>query len=228
MSSVNTIFNPEYIDSLYPKPARYRRNLLAEARTTNYGVVRLELIETLYERMYDQRRELGSDEQNWPHRIMGGRRVVHVEPGAEKLRLSVQYAPLGEAEDVDAPLNGGSPVGGQETLDADLIVAATGYQRSAHIDILQALWPLLPEKSADSDPQSPIDGWEVQCKTPATEGKSATSTRVLEVARDYRVRFSPGRIAPGSGVWLQGCCEGTHGVRKRPSHQVYHQVTSNN
>jgi L-ornithine N5-monooxygenase len=32
------------------------------------------------------------------------------------------------------------------------------------------------------------------------------------VARDYRVNFRKGAVADNSGVWLQGCCEESHGV----------------
>ena len=59
---MNSIFNPDYVDYLYPRSPKYRKALLTDARSTNYGVVRLELIEKLYERMYDQKREIGSDE----------------------------------------------------------------------------------------------------------------------------------------------------------------------
>lgn len=32
------------------------------------------------------------------------------------------------------------------------------------------------------------------------------------VERDYKVKFREGTVAEDSGVWLQGCCEGSHGV----------------
>lgn len=32
------------------------------------------------------------------------------------------------------------------------------------------------------------------------------------VGRDYRVKFREGTVAEDSGVWLQGCCESSHGV----------------
>ena len=33
-----------------------------------------------------------------------------------------------------------------------------------------------------------------------------------DVERNYRVRFRKGAVADDSGIWLQGCCEATHGV----------------
>ena len=192
MDSVNSIFNPEYIDSLYPKPASYRKNILDEARPTNYGVVRLELIEALYERMYHQRRVLGTDESQWPHRILGGHHVVSVAPDDEDhLRVVVEPELKDESKRLE--------------LDVDLVICATGYQRNAHLAMLEGLWPLLPEtvvgKAAD-DAQVGIGSWTVDEAAP----------KVLSVSRDYHVGFAPGQVANGSGVWLQGCCEGTHGV----------------
>ncbi|CAK7210005.1 PAK-related GC kinase Sid1 [Sporothrix curviconia] len=198
---VNSIFNPEYIDSLYPKPASYRKNLLADARPTNYGVVRLELIEELYDRMYHQRRTLGTDEKKWPHRILASSRIARVESGDKNvLRLIVEpdqgYGASGEVSSK------------AEALDVDLIVGATGYQRNAHLTMLEGLWPLLPEKTAATSAEAGSGIWEVNDATAA----NGSAAKVLSVARDYHVNFAPGRVAQGSGVWLQGCCEGTHGL----------------
>lgn len=155
--------------------------------------------------MYEQRRELGSDERRWPHRILGGRRVVKTEASSDGIQLRVRYAPPEDLLDGDESAFEGE----EEVLDADIVIAATGYRRNAHVEMLQDLWPLLPRKTEDTT--SPVgmrnDRWEVQTKSPSA------STRILEVARDYQVKFAPDSVAPGSGVWLQGCCEATHGVR---------------
>lgn len=200
LCSVNCIFNPEFIDTIYPKSSAYRANLLAEARATNYGVVRLELIEHLFEIMYHQKRTLGPDEKKWPFRILAGREVVAVEDKDDALRLKV--AMLSAPSTVDGPL------AGEETLDVDLIICATGYKRNAHVDMLKDTWHLLPEvPSGEAD--VPInDRWLVQ----TDDARGHPSARVMQVGRDYGVRFSPGAVAPGSGIWLQGCCEATHGV----------------
>lgn len=201
--SVNSIFNPEFIDSLYPRSSKYRRNLITEAKTTNYGVVRLELIEHLFEKMYDQRREFGRDEKQWPHRIMGGRQILGVEEVSDALRMRVCSAPPGE-DDFDTT----GYEGEEELFDVDLVIAATGYRRNAHLEMLRGAWHLLPECQDKSEPLG--DKWHVQVDSGSKD--STPSTRVLEVGRDYAVQFSKGAVAPGSGVWLQGCCEGTHGV----------------
>ncbi|KAK7747239.1 PAK-related GC kinase Sid1 [Cytospora paraplurivora] len=206
---VNCIFNPDWVDKLYPKPSQYRQSLIKEAKATNYGVVRLELIETLFELMYEQKRHIGFDEKEWPHRIMGGRQLVSAEEDGDKLQLRVREALPGDVTlEADGLVESEGTLGSnstEEVLDVDLVVAATGYQRKAHIDMLKDAWKLLPsekEGTASSKPRS--DRWSVETEDGAR--------RVMEVSRDYRVKFTDKTVAPGSGVWLQGCCEGTHGL----------------
>lgn len=140
--------------------------------------------------MYDQRRELGPDERRWPHRILGGRQITGLESRGDALKLRAQL--------VDAAVDD------EETLEADVVIAATGYKRNAHVQMLRGAWDMLPE----SVPTGPdfgkgISGWNVE----TDQGE-----RNLAVGRDYKVKFSPGAVADESGIWLQGCCEGTHGV----------------
>ena len=210
--SVNSIFNPAFIDTLYPKSSSYRQTLLGDARATNYGVVRLELIEHLYERIYHQRRELGPDERLWPHRIMGGRQILDVEERGGAFRIKVCRSTPGE-DLRDGPLE-------EEVLDVDLVIAATGYSRTAHVGILKDVWPLLPDAPGGQLAQPSAgtkDHWLVESDTAATEdAPSGKRTCILEATRDYSVRFASNTVAEGSGVWLQGCCEGTHGVSKIP------------
>lgn len=207
-SSVNGIFNPEFVDRLYPKPASYRATLIKEAKATNYGVVRLGLIETLFEMMYDQKREIGHDETKWPHRIMGGRKVVAVQEKGDKIVLRVQQALPGDVSlEADGLVEAEAEIvdsSAEELLDVDLVVAATGYRRTAHIDMLKDAWKLLPEvEDGVAQSMARSDQWSVE-----TDG----GRRVMEVGRDYKVKFCEGAVAAGSGIWLQGCCEGTHGV----------------
>ncbi|KAJ6438752.1 thymidylate kinase [Purpureocillium lavendulum] len=194
---VNSVFNPEYVDALFPKSPKYRHNLLTEARATNYGVVRLELIEALYERMYDQRRELGVDESKWPHRILGGRQITSMDASGDNLELRVQNVQ-------DSALDGFVDVADEEVLQADLVIAATGYQRNAHVPMLKGAWDLLPKAQAGGlEFGKGISGWNVETE----EGE-----RKMAVGRDYKVKFAPGAVSDEAGVWLQGCCEGTHGL----------------
>ncbi|KAK4677544.1 PAK-related GC kinase Sid1 [Podospora pseudoanserina] len=205
---INSIFNPEYIDQIFPKSAAYKAKFLHEARATNYSVVRLELIEHLFETMYHQKRTLGADEKKWPHRILAGRELIKVEDMGDGLRIKV--ARLSTTGVSDGPLLN------EEDLDVDLVICATGYKRTAHVDILKGAYGLLPEfdvAGEQEQEQEQIgvprkDRWVVESANKAQE----SSKRVIEVGRDYGVRFASGAVAQGSGVWLQGCCEGTHGL----------------
>ncbi|TWU74931.1 hypothetical protein ED733_004992 [Metarhizium rileyi] len=177
---VNTVFNPEFVDSLYPKSAKYRNNFLAEARATNYGVVRLELIEALYERI-----------------IIGGKHITSIEPRGETLELKIQNIQ-------DSVLDGFVDAADEEIIEADLVIAATGYQRNAHVGMLKDAWNLLPKAAPNGlEFSKGISGWNVETE----QGE-----RKIAVGRNYRVKFAPGTVTDEAGVWLQGCCEGTHGL----------------
>ncbi len=151
--------------------------------------------------MYHQKRTLGPDEKKWPHRILAGRDIISAEDNGERLRLKVALLPGSAA--ADGPLE-------EEDMDVDLVICATGYKRTAHIDMLKGTWHLLPEVSASETGLVRKDRWLVDAPAKTQE----PSTRVIEVGRDYGVRFPSGAVAPGSGIWLQGCCEATHGVSR--------------
>lgn len=185
---VNSIFNPSFVDSLYQRSVENRSSLLEGARSTNYGVVRLELIERLYEKMYDQRRELGSDERKWPHRILSATDVVGLDTKDDQLRLVVR--PIG--------LTASRSSMEDEVLDVDLVIAATGYKRQSHLSMMEDVAGLLPEAN-ELNGDSKVSGANI-------------NGRPVRVSRNYSVQFAPGKVSPGSGIWLQGCCEGTHGL----------------
>lgn len=201
-SSVNSIFNPSYVDELFSRPTKRRRSLLSDARSTNYGVVRLELIEHLYERMYEQQRELGGDSKAWPHRILGSSAIAGVEASDDKIRLMVR--PLSNSTDEETSLDGVyTKSDADEVLDCDLVIAATGYQRQAHLSMMEDVAGLLAEGPVAQQ----LDTGAVR-----KNYEASIAGRPVTVGRDYRVQFAPGKVAAGSGIWLQGCCEGTHGV----------------
>lgn len=183
---VNEIFNPSRVDSTYAQSPRLRAAAIAEDRRTNYGVVRLELLERIYETIYTQRIRYGSspaEEAKWPHRILPHRSITRVEdpsasPEGVKLYIrdeSPQYefgAPAGEEK--------------EEVMDVDVVFVATGYTRNVHEELLSDAWGLV--KSGDREGAK----WEV--------------------SRDYRIQFAEGKVSEDAGVWLQGCCESTHGL----------------
>ncbi|KAK5137562.1 hypothetical protein LTR08_008542 [Meristemomyces frigidus] len=172
---VNEVFDPSRVDGVYLQDPDIRKQEIARDKATNYSVVRLELLEHIYDTMYSYRIQYDSEEQ-WPLRILNHRNVTGVEEchtdGKPALRLSIQN----NSSDRKSPKT--------ETLDADLVIVASGYRRDAHEDILQPLRHLVPSGDAES--------------------------KRFAVRRDYSVDLIG--LMPDVGIWLQGCNEQTHGL----------------
>ena len=136
-------------------------------KATNYGVVRPELLDRLYETMYHQRLHQ-PDETKWQFRIVPWREITGYENGPDsRLRLRMKDARRGEVIITN--------------MGFDLVFVGTGYERNAHEAILKPAKNLLREDK-------------------------------FTVGRNYRLRFRDGAVADDCGLWLQGCCQDTHGV----------------
>jgi L-ornithine N5-oxygenase len=131
---VNEIFDPDRVDGMYNTPAAVRAAQIALDKGTNYGVVRLNLIEHLYDQQYLQRiRE--SDSSKWRCQILNKRSVLaatNSKSGSIILSLGVY------------PEEEGAP-NSEEDLEVDYVFVATGYKRNAHEDILVDARGLLTE-----------------------------------------------------------------------------------
>nr|OQO08211.1 hypothetical protein B0A51_18220 [Rachicladosporium sp. CCFEE 5018] len=179
---VNEVFDPERVDDYYCQDPTVRAEAIAQDKATNYGVVRIELLEEIYASLYSQRIQYPSDAQ-WPQRILNHRTISHVEdlpssnPSSDSPRLRLHIHNASSAFQA-------TPSPQLETLDVDLVIVASGYLRNAHEEILAPLAHLRPSGNAGS--------WQV--------------------ARDYRVQFREGAVSDDAGVWLQGCNESTHGL----------------
>ena len=64
----------------------------------------------------------------------------------------------------------------------DLVILGTGYERNGHETILECTRHLLQEENP------------------------------YGVERNYRLKFRKDAVADECGIWLQGCCEDSHGV----------------
>lgn len=178
---VNEVFDPERVDDVYAQDPSVRAKAIAKNKATNYGVVRIELLENIYSTMYSQRVQYESEE-HWPQRILNHRNVTGVEDldlsGKPPLRLHIHN---------DAGTYCSSKASGNETLDVDLVVVASGYQRNAHEDMLRGMRHLMP-------------------------GKGDSVEQRWSVGRNYGVQFEKGAVSSDARLWLQGCNEGTHGL----------------
>lgn len=117
---VNEIFNPSCVSDFYNQPANVRKSANIENRCTNYGVVRLELLERLYENLYMQRIRYGNEERDWPHRIIPNSTVVAVNAFDKFVSIYTEV----------------SGKDGPHEMDFDFVIVATGYTRNEHEKLL--------------------------------------------------------------------------------------------
>ncbi|APA12652.1 hypothetical protein SS1G_03696 [Sclerotinia sclerotiorum 1980 UF-70] len=179
---VNEIFDPDRVTPHYNRPSHLRAAGIVLDRATNYGVVRLELLEHLYEKLYIQRIKCERTGAEPRAAIIINRRVTSAtaSPSQDSLRLKIV------TEDGDEKV--------EEELDVDYIFTATGYRRDAHVSILEGCEELATGEGSD-----------VKGENGLVKGKWA-------VGRDYRVKMVEGRVQNEAGIWLQGCNESTHGL----------------
>jgi L-ornithine N5-oxygenase len=125
---VNEIFNPERIAKFFDEPADVRSGIVLANRNTNYGVVRLELIERIYETLYHQRLR-DPCEAEWAHRILPNRSVLSVDTkSSDEVSLDIDW---NARDTVSSPK--------RESFEYDLVVLATGYKHNGHEDMLAPL-----------------------------------------------------------------------------------------
>ncbi|KAI4203068.1 MAG: hypothetical protein LQ350_002116 [Teloschistes chrysophthalmus] len=165
---VNEIFDPDRVDDFYTLPVEAQKDTLQRNRATNYGVVRPELLDRLYESMYHQRLH-EPDETKWRCKIVPRREIVSHQKRADGT-ISLQFR-----NTIDGQVSSSESA-------FDLVIAATGYVRDAHKSMLESTKHLL-------------------------------MTGQYDVTRDYRIRYRADSVSANCGIWLQGCCQDSHGVR---------------
>ncbi|EAU32263.1 hypothetical protein ATEG_06879 [Aspergillus terreus NIH2624] len=154
---VNEVFNPERVDKFYQLTPAERQRSLAANKATNYSVVRLELIEDIYNTMYLQRVRT-PDETQWQHRILSGRKITRVEHHARDRRMRLHIKPAKDAAG-DA----------KEVLEVDALMVATGYVRNAHESLLQHVQHLRP---AGQEVWTPHRDYRVQMDAAKVSGQA--------------------------------------------------------
>ncbi len=103
----NQIFDPSAVDDYYTSPPPVKEMLSAYSRGTNYSVVDIDLIDELYRRVY-QEKVHGRQRL----RIMRASRVAELRRLDDGVAVDVEFLPTGS----------------RETVEADIIVFATGYR----------------------------------------------------------------------------------------------------
>ncbi|KFY77221.1 hypothetical protein V498_09391 [Pseudogymnoascus sp. VKM F-4517 (FW-2822)] len=130
---VNEIFDPDRVTPTYELGAAERAAKREKDKGTNYGVVRLELLERIYAELYAQEVDEPCEEK-WRCRVRDSTTVVGVErlQGSSQsggVRLEIAKTGKENAE--------------REVLEVGLVVFATGYVRDAHVRILEGTRGLL-------------------------------------------------------------------------------------
>lgn len=103
----NRIFDPEAVDVYFRAPSEVKQSLVDYHRSTNYSVVDMDLIEALYATSY--REKVQGHERL---RFLNVSRIREVSVLDDRLDIAVEFLPTGELK----------------TLEADLLVHATGYR----------------------------------------------------------------------------------------------------
>jgi L-ornithine N5-oxygenase len=103
----NRIFDPEAVDVYFRSNSEVKQSLVDYHRSTNYSVVDMDLIESLYATMY---REKVQGRERLTLRNVS--RIRDVQARDDSLDVTVEYLPTGE----------------REVISADLLVHATGYR----------------------------------------------------------------------------------------------------
>ncbi|KAL9616127.1 MAG: hypothetical protein Q9160_008971 [Pyrenula sp. 1 TL-2023] len=148
---VNEIFDPSRVDTFYQQQPDFRSHAIASDKATNYGVVRLELLEKIYEEMYHQRIS-EPDERKWQHRILRSSTVTSVgdSPDSSGSKHTLLRLTTRNLEDSAS----------SHTLDVDAVIVATGYTRNTYESMLRPIENLRNNK-VSKDPEA-ATGWMVQ------------------------------------------------------------------
>ena len=155
------------MDEFYNLPDSARSKSINENKATNYSVVRLELLDRLYEKLYHHRLH-SADPTSWPHRIVGLHELTSATTTSDgKISLKFKNPRGGKVE--------------QDEKGFDLVIVGTGYVRNSHERMLRPVKELFEGGYND-------------------------------VTRGYQLKLKEGVVKEGTGIWLQGCCEGSHGV----------------
>ncbi|KFY80400.1 hypothetical protein V499_00749 [Pseudogymnoascus sp. VKM F-103] len=165
---VNEIFDPDRVTPTFEMAAKERMEKRERDKGTNYGVVRLELLERIYSELYAQEVDEPCEEK-WRCRVLNSRTVVGVQrlAGEEGQGVRLEVARTGVEN------------GEREVLEAGLVVFATGYVRDAHVRILDGTRGLL-EAERDVEVEAPAAVEEAAVVAPVEEEVAVEEVAAVE------------------------------------------------
>lgn len=179
---VNEIFAPSYTDLVFNEPQAEREKLIQEYHNTNYSVVDLNLIESIYSIFY--RQKVANTQR---HAFLSRRVVESAQADPQGIELTLRDSATGATE--------------QRRYDA--IILATGYQRSSHRDLLAPLDAYLGDYKVGRDYRVQTDsrlraGIYMQGFSQDSHGLSDTllsvlPMRALEIAQSIFARPQAGK-----------------------------------
>ena len=116
------MFDADKVSPFYELPKSIRSTIIDDNKSTNYSVVRPELLDRLYAKLYHQRLHFKTEEA-WPHRIIPLSELRQVQSRSDG-RLDLTFANVRSAQQSHAE-------------GIDLVIVGTGYSRDAYKEILQ-------------------------------------------------------------------------------------------
>jgi L-ornithine N5-oxygenase len=117
----NGVFDADAVDVFFNSPHTVKQSILDYHSNTNYSVVDIELIASLYRRYYQEL--VSGDHRIHLHRVS---RVIGLRPTAEEVGVTVEFIPSGEAD----------------VIVADAAIFATGYRPSDPAPMLSGILDL--------------------------------------------------------------------------------------
>jgi len=114
----NGVFDAEAVDIFFNSPHAVKQSILDYHSNTNYSVVDIDLIASLYRRYYQEL--VSGDHRIHLHRMS---RVTDLRPGAEEVEVTVEFIPAGDAD----------------VIAADAVIFATGYRPSDPAPMLRSI-----------------------------------------------------------------------------------------
>lgn len=162
---VNEIFNPSTTDYIFSKPQQERENLLREYKNANYTAVDAEMIKQIYNIFYMQKVSKVQRHQYRPNS-----EVINVCEVGKQIEVAVCDKNLGK----------------EIITKYDLVILATGYQRSKMTSIFEPIKEYLGNMEVDRNYQLQTDKHFLppiflQGMSESTHGLSDTLLSVLAI-----------------------------------------------